>query len=279
MLAYLLKKERSQAELISAFAFVAFAFFMLPTEMHERYIFPAIAFLLPVAVERVNFRWVYLTLSLTAFFDLLLVLARTYPENFPLTARFWQTVPIDLLAAAVNVALLVYFLKMILPQIKRRMLEIIVFLALALGLVGYFMPRGELYLSMRQPKSAYQQWGTLKMDRTVDGHSLSVGGFIFDRGLGTHANSSIVYQLDGKYRRLEGAVGLDDEANRGNKLEFLIYADGRLIWRSGIFSGWRNPLYFKLDISEVKELNLMVGDGGDGINSDHADWLGIKVTP
>jgi len=117
------------------------------------------------------------------------------------------------------------------------------------------------------------------MDRSIDGNSLTVNGFIYSKGIGTHAYSSIEYIIGGRYRFLEGMVGLDDEQNRGNKIEARIYADNKLIYRSGIILGRVKPHYFHLDISGTKELKLVITDGGDGINCDHGDWLLIRALP
>lgn len=48
-------------------------FFMLPTESHERYLFPALALLTPLLPASRHARWLYLGLSLTLFLNLLWV--------------------------------------------------------------------------------------------------------------------------------------------------------------------------------------------------------------
>lgn len=141
-------------------------------------------------------------------------------------------------------------------------------------------PVRPVYLSDLTPKVYYQQHGKLTMDRSISGNILAVNGFRYLKGIGTHAISSIEYQLNGRYRFLEGAVGIDDVAvNNGYKIEALIYADEKLIYRSGIMQGWSNPHYFRLNIAGKKVIKLVIDDGGDGTNSDHSDWLGIQALP
>lgn len=173
------------------------------------------------------------------------------------------------------------------PLIKIKNEKMIAYFAYALvvyiiiySVIQFGRPAGPVYLSDLSPIKYYQQHGQLHMDRTVMGNRLVVNGFFYTKGIGTHANSSIEYQINSRYRFLEGAVGLDDDvANNGNKIEAMIYADNKLIYRSGILQGWMNPHYFRLNIAGTKVLKLVINDGGDGANYDHSDWLGIQAIP
>ncbi len=57
----------------------------------------------------------------------------------------------------------------------------------------------------------HQDWGTPAVDKSVDGHPLSIGGQTFDHGLGTHAGSTLWLDLHGSARRFTARVGVDDE--------------------------------------------------------------------
>ncbi len=54
-----------------AAAFLAFAFFMLPTEMHERYLFPFFALLLPACAALRPARWLYGAVAVTFTWNIL----------------------------------------------------------------------------------------------------------------------------------------------------------------------------------------------------------------
>lgn len=280
LLRYLFYKGKDDQALFLSCALAFLGFFMLPTEMHERYIFPVFVFMLLAAMKRMDLKIIYGLLSLTAFLNLFMALGWTYPKNVPSVNSLLSVGRADVFASIINVAVLFYFLCIILKGINIKYVLSMLLLLLAIFTGLYFARLDRpVYLSDREPQYVHQQWGTLRRNRSVDGNQLSVNGFIYAKGLGTHAYSSIKYQLDGHYRFLEGAVGLDSEQNRGNKIEFFIYADKRQIFRSGILQGWIKPRYFYLPIAGVKEIDLVVGDGGDGINCDHADWLGIKIIP
>jgi len=275
---YSREKDENAVFLCSAMAFIGF--FMLPTEMHERYIMPAFVFLVLAAVKNRSLMAVYAALSLTTFFNLLIALIWTYPKNFPMVPYFIQASPTGIIISMVNVALFIFVLFLLSKEVNVKYFgcSLAAILIVLSGL--YFLkPVHPVYLSDLTPKAYEQQWGQLHMDRSVDGNPLTVNGFKYLKGIGTHANSSIEYIMDGRYRVLEGAVSMDDEQKRDNKIEARIYADNKLIYQSGILKGWIDPRYFRLNIKGVKEIKLVFSDGGDGINFDHGDWLRIKALP
>src|SRR5208283_1599701 len=66
-------------------------------------------------------------------------------------------------------------------------------------------------LSYLMPSESRQGYGTLGIDRSVMGKPLQIGERKFPTGLGTHANSRIVYALEGPCDRFETWVGVDAE--------------------------------------------------------------------
>jgi len=123
-----------------------------------------------------------------------------------------------------------------------------------------------------------QDVGTPKTRQSVMGRTLMVAGHAFARGLGTHATNSLVLDVRGKASRLEALVGVDDEpkTNPGS-VEFLVLGDGKTLWKSGLMKGGETAKPVSVDLSRVKSLELRVTDGGDGIDSDHADWLNARL--
>lgn len=73
-------------------------------------------------------------------------------------------------------------------------------------------PEGETPLSEVKWRSAEAGWGQVRKDANCNGGPLSVGGKVHARGLGTHANSEIVFDLPpGRFERLVVTAGLDDQ--------------------------------------------------------------------
>jgi hypothetical protein len=128
-----------------------------------------------------------------------------------------------------------------------------------------------IYLDSLEPLEARQDWGELRRNASVQGNPMRIGSKIFSRGLGTHSNSRIVYKLGGRYRRFTAYVGADKEV-MGNTIVFEVWGDGKKLWESGVMTVNDEAKRVDLDISGVDILELRVGDAGDGINADHADW-------
>jgi alpha-galactosidase len=117
-----------------------------------------------------------------------------------------------------------------------------------------------------------QGWGSPRKDASVDRNSLQIGGQTYERGLGTHADSTLYIRLDKGTRRFTAMVGVDDEVGTLGTVEFHVLADGREIYTSGVLKGGQAARKVSLDLSATDMLILMVTSGPDGINYDHADW-------
>jgi alpha-galactosidase len=135
----------------------------------------------------------------------------------------------------------------------------------------------EIWLSTLDLSQIEQDWGQAHADRSVGGHSLQIGGKIFDHGIGTHANSSIDILVDGHAARLSGSVGVDDETEKRGSVVFSVIADGKEIWNSGLMRGGDAAKEFSVDLTGAKSVAMKAGDGGDGIDHDHADWGDLKI--
>ena len=135
----------------------------------------------------------------------------------------------------------------------------------------------DIWLSTLDLSGVEQDWGQAQADHSVDHHDLKIGGKTFAHGIGTHANSTIEIDIDGRAARISGAAGVDDETGGKGSVVFDIVADGREVWNSGLRRGNETAKDFSLDLSGVKHVTLEVGDGGDGINFDHADWGDLKM--
>lgn len=123
---------------------------------------------------------------------------------------------------------------------------------------------------------ASQGWGVPKKNRTVDDNIMTIAGKTFERGFGTHAESSLFIQLDGKANSFTAQVGIDDEVKgRQPAVEFIVFGDGAKLWASGIMHEGDAARLCSVKLSGVKQLELRVTDAGDG-GSDHANWADAK---
>lgn len=132
----------------------------------------------------------------------------------------------------------------------------------------------EIYITELKPKSASIGWGTLHFDRSVEGNPLRIGEETFAHGIGTHAFSEIVYDIrDRGFRRFVAVVGVDREISApAGTVAFQVVVDGKRKFDSGVIGAKDPAMGVSVDVTGARELRLIVTDGGDGINYDHADW-------
>jgi alpha-D-xyloside xylohydrolase len=135
-----------------------------------------------------------------------------------------------------------------------------------------------LWLDELDLNAMQQEFGKPQVRQSVAGKNLTVAGKVFARGIGTHAKSSLALDVRGKALRLEALVGVDDgPKTHSGSVEFVVLGDGKALWHSGIMKGGDPAKPVSVDASGVKSLELQVTDGGDGIDSDHADWLNARL--
>ncbi|MEV7415335.1 NPCBM/NEW2 domain-containing protein [Streptomyces sp. NPDC089919] len=121
-------------------------------------------------------------------------------------------------------------------------------------------------------------WGTVQKDRSVGGNPIKLNGTGYADGIGTHANSTVTYALGGAYTRFTSDIGVDDEVSANATVGFEVWGDGVRLYQSPVMTPTSPTQSLDLDVTGVKSLVLKVTDTGDGINSDHADWAGARLT-
>ena len=150
--------------------------------------------------------------------------------------------------------------------------------ALLVSLLTVRAAGGTVWLDDLDLSKTVQGWGQAQKNQSVDHHPLIIGGKHFDRGLGTHAESALYIDLKGGAQRFTASVGVDDDVN-GNlesSVQFSVRGDGKVLWKGDVMKAGQAPQAVDVNLSGVKILLLEVGDGGNGINYDHADWAGAK---
>jgi len=122
-----------------------------------------------------------------------------------------------------------------------------------------------------------QDWSEPRANRSCDNNDLIIDGTTYKRGVGTHATSKMMINLNGYGDRIKGAVGVDDESGEQATVEFYILGDKKVLWESYRMKKGYPAKQFDIDISGVKKLALYVSDAGDGIHYDHADWVDVRI--
>lgn len=142
-------------------------------------------------------------------------------------------------------------------------------------------------------------WGEIHINQNLDGGTLSINGTEYEKGIATHANSIIIYSLPEGAARLTALAGIDNTgSDQGDEpsVEFMVFGydpsyreettasnagsvtisvdPAKQIATSGFVSheSGNNGMELSADITGAEKLYLVVTNGGDGLDYDHADW-------
>jgi hypothetical protein len=152
--------------------------------------------------------------------------------------------------------------------------------------VGLTSCLGITYLSNNQPCRSFNSWGPIEMDKSNgengvgDGKTIKIRGVSYSKGIGVHANSIIVYNLNNNFGRFISSIGIDDDkvdATEGATVIFKVYKDNILSYTSAILNKNSAVVKVNIDVIGVNELKLEVNDAGDNNFADHADWANARL--
>jgi len=129
-----------------------------------------------------------------------------------------------------------------------------------------------------------QSWGALGLNTATHSadqkpQQIQIGDKLFDKGLGTHANSDISILLDGKYQTFEAEIGLHKDPSGQGSVIFRAYVDSIEKYSSGIFKQSDGAKPISIPLKGAFYLRLIVTDAGDGITCDAANWADARLTP
>ncbi|WP_443052418.1 NPCBM/NEW2 domain-containing protein [Streptomyces sp. JV176] len=110
-----------------------------------------------------------------------------------------------------------------------------------------------------------------------DGGPITLGGVVYAKGLGAHAESSVEYYTGMACETVTAEVGVDDEKDAKGTVAFEIWADDVKVAETGVLTTAMPAQPIAADVSGARTVRLVVTDGGDGIDSDHADWADAKL--
>lgn len=116
-----------------------------------------------------------------------------------------------------------------------------------------------------------------RLDRSVTDGTITLNGVAYDKGLGAHSTSEIVYSLGGNYSSFVSDVGVDDRTGPAGSAVFRVFADGELLYESGVMTGGSLTQSINISVAGKQELRLVVTDANDGFLWDHADWAAARL--
>lgn len=141
------------------------------------------------------------------------------------------------------------------------------------------------YLSDLQAQSHKIAWGGLKLDKAPEGSAITLlrGGtpIVYEKGIGAHANSEIVYDVEGQdYDFFESYIGIDQAMEgRPASATFEVWVDDEKVYTSKEFSSNTEREFVQIPIKNAKTVKLVTTDAAkNGNASDHTVWADAKFT-
>lgn len=141
------------------------------------------------------------------------------------------------------------------------------------------------YLSDLEWESATVGYGDgVNRDRSHSGNAIRLAdekgeAVTFKKGLGTHAESVITYDIEGKaYTKLTGFVGVDySQYNAADgAVQFCIEIDGKRVFDSGVMVQKDAMKKFDVTVPENAKKVVLKALQGENNYNDHADWADAK---
>jgi alpha-galactosidase len=134
-----------------------------------------------------------------------------------------------------------------------------------------------VWLDQLDLSTATQGYGVPMKNKSIDGKPLTISGKTFNRGFGSHSESSLTILLEGKATLFTAQVGIDDEVKgQTPAAEFVVYGDNQKLWSSGVMRLGDAAIPCSVKLDGVKKLELVVTDGGNGNYYDHVDWVDAR---
>ena len=157
-------------------------------------------------------------------------------------------------------------------NIFRFICLLVMIIAMTIGQIKAQNP-DTLWLQKIDLSRVIQSWDYPKVNASMNDKPLTIAGQTFKYGLGTHSVGLIKIDLKGKAQRFQAFVGLDDDATGHNgSVLFSVLADQKEVFRSPVMVFGTKAIQVDVNLKGVKQLSLIIEDGGDGISYDHADW-------
>ncbi|MFF9349692.1 NPCBM/NEW2 domain-containing protein [Streptomyces sp. NPDC014734] len=145
-------------------------------------------------------------------------------------------------------------------------------------------PTGQAWASDLVWLSETNGYGPAERDRSngesgaADGHTLTLAGKTYEKGIGTHADSDIEFYLGGRCTALTADVGIDDEIDGYGEVAFSVEADGKVLWTSPKVTGASATVPVDVRLDGARHVRLKVTDTNASKTGDHGDWAAARFT-
>jgi len=138
---------------------------------------------------------------------------------------------------------------------------------------GALVPLGTLGAVAAKHTPQFDERFTHRVDCSLEGSFLSVGGRRYERGIACHSRYELEYELDGAYSSFVAEIGIDDTACGRGEAVFRVIVDGKAAFDSGPVRAGVAARAVGVSLKGARRLKLVADFGPGGVSvGDHADW-------
>ena len=115
-----------------------------------------------------------------------------------------------------------------------------------------------------------------KMNRAWDDLPLVLGAVQYASGIGMHAPCAMSFAVPAGAKGFSALVGISEEVRTCTLADVVFELRdqaGRVLYESGVIMASDPPRRIEIGLSGVTTLTLAVGEGRNGRDCDHADWV------
>ncbi|MFF4188310.1 NPCBM/NEW2 domain-containing protein [Streptomyces sp. NPDC001691] len=145
-------------------------------------------------------------------------------------------------------------------------------------------PSGDTWASDMVWLTRTNGYGPPERDRSngesgaADGHTLTLAGKTYAKGIGAHADSDIEVYTGGRCTAFTADVGIDDEINGYGEVAFSVVADGTVLWTSPKVTGASATVPVNVPLGGARHVHLLVTDTNNSKSGDHGDWAAARFS-
>jgi hypothetical protein len=287
---------------LSALIIAAGAFFLFQTESHDRYAFPICIFALMWApfwitaelrtttheLRTKKFLIFYSIFCILFFYNIHNAMIQNYPKNGIPLLNVLNIRGLTIAASYAQIGIFLAFLYVIRKQITTLFIATCGGLFILLILLGNraLITGKPVPITAFTPITSTTGYGRRMANMPANASfGFSKWGFLsvqyayYRKGLGSHAPSREVFDINKKFKTLTTDYGVDTNGGPQGSVQFMVYGDGKLLFASEVIKRFEFPRHAEIDVTGVKTLELIIGDGGNGNTDDHADWLNTFLIP
>jgi hypothetical protein len=139
-------------------------------------------------------------------------------------------------------------------------------------------PTGTPYLDQLSWLSAQNGFGPVGIDENYYGGPLSIHGVVYAHGLWVNSVATLYYYLGGNCTQFTASLGIDDSDKGTGAVDYQFYADGALVYDSGVVTNSTPTVQATVDVAGAQVLELHVAEGNGTVNFGNADFGDPQLT-